>query len=172
MQEFSPQLPQHHPFSLGHEASSHRSSHSSPQSQASGSTSNSSHPTGHSFMHDPIVYGGLNRQSLGYNVHVSADKNLLLAPGLGGMPQHALGHPQVSHYTCLDLDREEKEKYTFESKFDVDVVKRKEAHQEVHVNDLRPKVGIKISSGSYYTFAILYNVHAHDAPQKFSPQNP
>ena len=74
-------------------------------------------------MHDPIVYGGLNRQSLGYNVHVSADKNLLLAPGLGGMPRHALGHPQVSHYTCLDFDREEKEKYTFEPKFDVDVVK-------------------------------------------------
>ena len=104
-----------------------------------------------SFMYDPIVC--LNGQSLGYNVHVSADKNLLLALGLVGMPWHALGHPQVSHYTCLDLDREEKEKYTFESKFDVDIVKRKEAHQEVHVNDSRPKVGIKISSGSYYAFS-------------------
>ena len=77
MQEFSPQLPQHHPFSLGHEASSHRSSHSSPRSPASGSTSHSSHPTGHSFMHDPIVYGSLNRQSLGYNMHVIYEMKFL-----------------------------------------------------------------------------------------------
>ena len=150
MQEFSPQLGQHHPFGLGHETAAHHSNHRSSTTSA---PSRPSHTPTATFMHETVGYSGLNGQSLGYNVHVSADKTLLLALGLGGMPRHALGHPQVSHYTCLDFDREEKEKYPFEPKFDVEVVKRKESHQEVHVNDSRPKVGIKISSGSYYAFS-------------------
>ena len=82
MQEFSPQLG-HHSFGLAHDV--HHSSHRSPVVPT---TTRTAHPPATSFMHD--AYSGLNGQSLGYNVHVSADKNLLLAPGLGGMAGHGL----------------------------------------------------------------------------------
>ena len=59
-------------------------------------TSRSSHTPTATFMHEAVGgYSGLNGQSLGYNVHVSADKNLVL-PGLAGhagLGGHGLGAP-------------------------------------------------------------------------------
>ena len=59
-------------------------------------TSRSSHTPTATFMHETVGgYSGLNGQSLGYNVHVSADKNLVL-PGLAGhagLGGHGLGAP-------------------------------------------------------------------------------
>ena len=79
---FAPQLAQHHPFGLGHDPV-HHPSHRAPTTP----TSRTSHAPTAAFMHDPIGYGGLNGQSLGYNAHVAVDKSLLL-PGLGGMAGH------------------------------------------------------------------------------------
>ena len=92
MQEFSPQLGQHHPFGLGHETVAHHSTHRSATTSA---PSRPSHTPTATFMHETVGYGGLNGQSLGYNVHVSADKNLVL-PGLAshaGLAGHGLGTP-------------------------------------------------------------------------------
>ena len=93
MQEFSPQLGQHHPFGLGHETvATHHSTHRSATTTA---TSRPSHTPTATFMHETVGYSGLNGQSLGYNVHVSADKNLVL-PGLAshaGLAGHGLGAP-------------------------------------------------------------------------------
>ena len=92
MQEFSPQLGQHHPFGLGHETVAHHSTHRSATTTA---TSRPSHTPTATFMHETVGYSGLNGQSLGYNVHVSADKNLVL-PGLAshaGLAGHGLGAP-------------------------------------------------------------------------------
>ena len=95
MQEFSPQLGQHHPFGLGHEtvAAHHPNAHRS--SATTSATSRPSHTPTATFMHETVGYSGLNGQSLGYNVHVSADKNLVL-PGLAGhagLAGHGLGTP-------------------------------------------------------------------------------
>ena len=93
MQEFSPQLGQHHPFGLGHETvAAHHSTHRSATTSA---PSRPSHTPTATFMHETVGYSGLNGQSLGYNVHVSADKNLVL-PGLAshaGLAGHGLGTP-------------------------------------------------------------------------------
>ena len=92
MQEFSPQLGQHHPFGLGHETVAHHSTHRSATTSA---PSRPSHTPTATFMHETVGYSGLNGQSLGYNVHVSADKNLVL-PGLAshaGLAGHGLGTP-------------------------------------------------------------------------------
>ena len=91
MQDFSVQLPQHHPFSLPVHDPSHPGSHGHgplrsphpPQSPVNG-LGNRPPPTA-TFMHEPSGYGGLNGQGIPYHVNVTSDKNLLLAPGLGGM---------------------------------------------------------------------------------------
>jgi len=91
MQDFSVQLPQHHPFSLPVHDPGHPGNHGHgplrsphpPQSPVNG-LGNRAPPTA-TFMHEPSGYGGLNGQGIPYHVNVTSDKNLLLAPGLGGM---------------------------------------------------------------------------------------
>ena len=91
MQDFSVQLPQHHPFSLPVHDPGHPGSHAHgplrsphpPQSPVNG-LGNRAPPTA-TFMHEPSGYGGLNGQGIPYQVNVTSDKNLLLAPGLGGI---------------------------------------------------------------------------------------
>ena len=119
MQEFTPQLSQHHPFGLAAHETVAAAHHQRLtifntsintittittitmitmiiRSTTTAVTSRSSHTPTATFMHETVGgYSGLNGQSLGYNVHVSADKNLVL-PGLAGhagLGGHGLGAP-------------------------------------------------------------------------------